>query len=143
MHNICGLACKVYYQALRADNLHFGIKRTEINPLNPETIPTENFIPAELYACKDSDSDATNEGGLRTLTEDYDMFACKEKELKEIKTKSINKKANRRNISKIIAGDYAADSVAYEKSTAYENEQSKSKHSSEKRKKNLKHPKQI
>ncbi|KAH3751695.1 hypothetical protein DPMN_186264 [Dreissena polymorpha] len=78
-HNICGLACKVYYQALRADNLQAGFKRAGIYPLNRDIIPKENFIPAELYDCMDSSSDATIEGGLRTLAEDCDMFACKEK----------------------------------------------------------------
>ncbi|KAH3703289.1 hypothetical protein DPMN_078321 [Dreissena polymorpha] len=89
-HYICRLVCKVYYQSLRAYNLQAGFKRAGIYPPIRETIPKENFIPAELYDCMDRDSDATIEGGLRTLAEDYDMFACKVNELKEIKTKSIN-----------------------------------------------------
>ncbi|KAH3785109.1 hypothetical protein DPMN_163193 [Dreissena polymorpha] len=60
----------VYYQALRADDLQAGFKRAGIYPLNLDIIPKENFIPAELYDCMDSDR------GLRTLAEDYDMFAC-------------------------------------------------------------------
>lgn len=91
-YNICSLACKVHLQALKSENLQSGFKRAGIYPLDREAVPKKDFIPAELYVGSDSDSDATVEGGINVDHAGYEMFAVKENELKENKTKSTNVK---------------------------------------------------
>ncbi|XP_045188135.2 uncharacterized protein LOC123546012 [Mercenaria mercenaria] len=74
-YNICAIACKVYHQALKPENLQSGFKRAGIYPLNKEAVPRQDLIPAELYT-SDTDSDATVEGGICVdVADGYSMFA--------------------------------------------------------------------
>ena len=91
-YNVCELACKVYCKSLSPENLHSGFRRTGIFPLNPDAIPKDKLLPAEVYVEDDhfTDSQATIEGGIIVEPADH-FFSEKEQSLK--KTKTEKKKA--------------------------------------------------
>ena len=73
-YNVCKMfAYKVYCKSLSPENLHSGFRRTGIFPLNPDDIPKDKLLPAEVYVEEDqfTDSQATSEGGIIVKSADH------------------------------------------------------------------------
>lgn len=122
-YNLCEIACQAYSKALCADNLQAAFKKSGIFPTDRHAIAKENMLPSEVFAndigdvsmgqcevgvgqcdARDSDSDATVEGGIRIEIEEdqCDMFEKREKKLKSVKNNVTKKPRN--TISKLVAG---------------------------------------
>ena len=74
----------VYCKSLSPENLHSGFRRTGIFPLNPDAIPKDKLLPAEVYVEEDqfTDSQATIEGGFIVKPADH-FFSGKEQKSKK------------------------------------------------------------
>jgi len=108
-YNVCEVACSAYTAALTPGNIQGAFRRAGIHPFNPQAIPHEKLLPAEVFrplAESDTetvDSQATVEGGIAEgIDKTMDMFSEKERTLR--KAKSEHKVKPRNAMSKIVAG---------------------------------------
>ena len=108
-YNVCEVACSAYTAALTPGNIQGAFRRAGIHPFNPQAIPHEKLLPAEVFrplAESDTetvDSQATVEGGITEgIDKTMDMFSEKERTLR--KAKSEHKVKPRNTMSKIVAG---------------------------------------
>ncbi|KAH3818142.1 hypothetical protein DPMN_119738 [Dreissena polymorpha] len=62
---MCGLVCKVYYQALEQRDLQLRFTQAGISSINTDILLKENVIPARLYV--DNESYATIKVGFAQL----------------------------------------------------------------------------
>lgn len=103
--NVCELACKTYVRALCPENIQSGFKRTGICPLNPNAVPLEYLLPAEIYTCTtEHDSQDTVAGGIPVDTSNSPSLILKAKENKLKTVKSENSKKPRQTMGKLVAG---------------------------------------
>ncbi|KAH3885922.1 hypothetical protein DPMN_009919 [Dreissena polymorpha] len=93
-------------QALSAENLQVGFRKTGLFPLNKDAIPRESMFPAQVYHSDDTDdSDLTVEGGLQLdlkMNTPALFFETVEQKIRSVKNQKAKKP--RKTVSRLVSG---------------------------------------